>query len=81
MSTPTPQRPMSLEEKLPEIFRYHPPDQTDVLRYEAIRSKALELARVILANTPACADQTAAIRYLREAVMTANSAIALKGLV
>lgn len=72
---------VTLADKLPEIFTYHAPkgDQPD--RYIAIREKALELARVIVYNTPACADQTAAIRLLREAVMTANAAIALDGLV
>jgi len=36
---------------------------------------------VLIDNTPTSADQTAAIRLLREAVMTANAAIALEGLV
>jgi hypothetical protein len=38
-------------------------------------------AGVLVANTPKCADQSAAIRLVREAVMTANAAIALKGIV
>lgn len=66
-------RPMTLEEKLPDIFRYHSPKDDQPQKYEAIRSKALELAIVIVANTPQSADQTAAIRLLREAVMTANA--------
>jgi hypothetical protein len=41
----------------------------------------MELAMTILDNTPVCADQSAAIRHLRECVMTANGAIALNGLV
>jgi hypothetical protein len=71
----------TLEQKLSEIFQYHSPEGDQPQRYEAIRSSALTLAKVICENTPMCADQAAAIRLLREAVMTANSAIALKGLV
>ena len=74
-------RPMTLEEKLPGIFKYHAPKDGQPEKYEAIRNKALELAQVIVANTPQSADQTAAIRLLREAVMTANASIALDGLV
>ena len=74
-------RPKTLAEKLPEIFTYHAPKDDQPRKYIAIRDKALELAQLIVAETPACADQTAAIRLLREAVMTANAAIALDGLV
>src|SRR5271166_829404 len=61
------------------IFTYHSPTPDQLPKYEAIRAKAKELGQVIVENTPASADQTAAIRLLREAVMTANAAIALKG--
>lgn len=69
------------KDNLDSVFTYHPADDLQVIRYEAIRSKAKEMAEVILDNTPLCADQTAALRKLRESVMTANAAIALKGLV
>jgi hypothetical protein len=39
------------------------------------------LAEAILENTPQCADQQAALRHVREAVMTANAAVALEGLI
>ena len=61
------------------IFTYHSPTQDQIPKYEAIREKAKELGEVIVANTPPSADQTAAIRLLREAVMTANASIALGG--
>jgi hypothetical protein len=61
------------------IFTYHSPTPDQLPKYEAIRAKAKELGQVIVDNTPAGADQTAAIRLLREAVMTANAAIALDG--
>jgi hypothetical protein len=74
-------RTMSLEEKISEMFTYHAPDPNQKIKYQNIREKAKEFARVIYENTPACADQSAAIRLVREAVMTANASIALKGLV
>lgn len=74
-------QPNGLKSKLPEIFKYHSPKEDQPQRYEAIRNKALELANVICDNTPPSADQTAAIRLLREAVMTANASIALNGLI
>jgi len=62
-----------------DVFSYHAPEPGQPEKYEAVRSKARELAEAILEHTPNCADQQAAIRLLREAVMTANAAIALKG--
>ena len=61
---------------LTNMFIYHPPKGDQALRYEAIRAAALHLAEVINENTPECADQTAAIRKVSEASMTANAAIA-----
>ena len=58
------------------FFKYHPPQGTQAERYVAIRDKAKELALLINELTPSCSDQTAAIRKLRECVMTANAAIA-----
>ena len=71
----------ALADKLEAIFTYHSPTGDQPAQYSAIRAKALEMAKVIVDNTPQSADQTAAIRLLREAVMTANAAIALNGLV
>jgi hypothetical protein len=71
---------MTMEDKLPAIFTYHD-DPAKIPDYIAIRDAALKFAKVIVAHTPTCSDQTAAIRLLREAVMTANAAIALDGLV
>lgn len=61
------------------VFRYHSPKDDQPQRYEAVREAARQFAHVILDNVPMCADQQAAIRLLREAVMTANAAIALEG--
>ena len=56
-------------------FTYHD-DPNKVPKYKAIREAAKYLAQVIVDNAPECADTTAAIRKLRESVMTANAAIA-----
>jgi hypothetical protein len=63
-------------EDLKNVFSYHQPIGDQAERYVKIRDAAYELALVIVDCTPASADQTAAIRKLREAVMTANAAIA-----
>lgn len=68
-------------EDLDEIFTYHAPTESDVARYEAIRGAGKAFAKAILENTPQCADQTMAVRVVREAVMWANAAVALKGAV
>lgn len=61
---------------LPNLFTYHTPHGTQAARYEEIRDAGLKFAQVIMAATPECADQSAAIRKVREAMMTANAAIA-----
>jgi hypothetical protein len=65
--------PVSLE----WIFQYHKPTEDQIPRYERLRAAALEFSKVIEAECPNCADRTAAIRKVREAVMTANAAIAI----
>ena len=61
-------------------FMYHPPEnEEDIKKYQVIRDAGKKFAQVIVENTPESADQTAAIRKIREAVMTANAAIACKG--
>lgn len=64
---------------LDNIFMYHPPNASQMVKYEAIRSAAKTFAQVMTDNTPEGADQSAAMRHLRECVMTANAAVALEG--
>jgi len=71
-------RLMTTEERLADIFQYHD-DPAKIPNYTAIRSAAKHLAEVIVQNSPPSADQTTAIRCVREAVMWANAAIALDG--
>lgn len=69
---------MVTETDLDNIFSYHKPTEGQPERYERIRAAGKELARVILQTTGVGADQQAAIRKVREAVMTANAAVALE---
>lgn len=68
------------EEIIDDLFTYHAPDELQQQNYTTIRDAAKHLALVIWKNCPYGADRTAAIRKLRETVMTANAAIALRGL-
>jgi len=68
-----------MEEKLENWFTYHSPDPEDIPKYLAIREAAKSFASVIVNNSPPSADQTVAIRRVREAVMCANAAVACKG--
>ena len=60
-------------------FSYHKPEGDQGVRYEQIRSAARDFAQTILTLTPPSADQTVAIRKIREAVMIANASIACGG--
>lgn len=64
---------------LDHVFSYHEPTEDQLPKYEKLRKAAKQFAKVILETTPPCADQTAALRKIREAVMTANASIALNG--
>jgi hypothetical protein len=64
------------QSNLDNWFMYHTPvgDQTD--RYQRLRAKGKELAALMVELCPECPDTTTAIRKVREALMTANAAIA-----
>jgi hypothetical protein len=64
---------------LEHIFKYHAPNGEQLAQYARLREAARRFAVEIVQNSPAGADQTAALRKIREAVMTANAAIALGG--
>ncbi len=65
-----------LKDKIENWFVYHAPKGNQSERYIRIRNAGKALALEIAECTPGCADQTDAIRKVREAVMTANAAIA-----
>ncbi len=78
----TQQKSISLDYQKTQIenwFTYHAPTPEQVIQYQKIRDAAKALAVVIIENTPQSADQTVAIRKLREVVMTANASIACGG--
>lgn len=64
---------------LDNIFTYHAPTSEQIEQYQAIRDAAKSFAQVVVYNSPKSADQSVAIRKIREAVMIANAAIALEG--
>lgn len=66
------------ESDVNEIFTYHD-DPIATPHYVEVREAAKAFAKVLLRHVPSCADQTAAMRKLRECVMTANAGIALSG--
>lgn len=67
------------KDQIEQLFTYHAPDEVQKQHYAHIREKAMELARLIDVCCPESPDRTAAIRKLRECVMTANAAIATGG--
>lgn len=69
----------TIEDRIGNWFTYHPPTLEDSAKYEVIRDAAKRFAKIIVDNTPESVDRTAAIRKIREAVMTANVAIACNG--
>lgn len=72
------------EDLIKQMFavRVPVPGHTNQARHiRDVRQMGAELARVIYMSTPECADQSAAIRKVREAVQAAEEAIHLEGLV
>jgi hypothetical protein len=70
---------MITQEHLDEWFRFHSPEPEWFEKFAAVRTAGKELAATILKETPPSADQSAAIRKVREAVMTANVSIVCGG--
>lgn len=64
------------KEDLDRWFTAHMPDVDMAEKFVDIRSAGKIFAEVILRNTKPGSDQGAAIRKVREAVMTANCSIA-----
>jgi hypothetical protein len=64
---------------LDHIFMHHTPTAEQLPKYQALRDAAKTFAAKVVDLTPPSADQSAAVRHIREAVMTANAAIALDG--
>lgn len=65
--------------QLDNWFSYHAPTPDQIPQFQAIRMAGEHLAKTIRDNAPPSADVSAAVRHVREAVMTANAAIACGG--
>lgn len=63
-------------EKINKNFTYHAPKGDQTERYEAIRTKARELAELIEESCPDSREKSLANTKLEEAVMWANASIA-----
>jgi len=70
---------MITREMLENWFTYHPTTEEQLQKYVDVRNAALVFAQIAVDATPACADQSAGVRSIREAVMTFNAAIACGG--
>lgn len=66
----------SLKSHIANWFTYHPPKGDQAERYTRLRAAAGKFAIEIIDLAPASEDLFAAIRHVREAVFTANAAIA-----
>lgn len=65
-------------EAIENLFKSRLLDSEQTARAFWVREAGLAFAQVIMRNTPDCADRSAAIRKIREAVFTANSAISME---
>lgn len=64
-------------EQLKEIFTYHAPFGTQVVRYQELRQKAYEIAGLINTSCPESREKSLAITNLQQAIMWANASIAI----
>jgi Xaa-Pro aminopeptidase len=71
--------PLISDKDVEHWFTYHKPTEDQLPKYEAIRTAGKALAEAIRQNCPDSADRSAAIRKVREAVMTANASVACGG--
>lgn len=75
---------LEVNKKLDLLFRAktYPDGQTNQARYlRNVREMGRELCQAIVENTPKCADQSAALRCVREAVLWAEEAVMRDGIV
>lgn len=64
-----------------EIVSHHSPGPEEIQRITTIRAAARNFLDAIDANCPRSADADAAKRHVRDAMMTANAAIVLHGII
>lgn len=64
-----------------DVCGYHNLTDSGLVAVANIRRGTAAMLRVIDENCPSCADRSAAVRHVRDAMMTANAAVALQGLI
>ena len=67
------------DNQIAQQFSSNPANEEDMAHMKRINNAGAAFAQVIKDNTRNCADQTAAIRLVRLAKMTANACVMLKG--
>lgn len=65
-------------EEVSNLLSYHSMSQGQLDRSALLRIAAKNFAFVLIEHTQPSADQSAALRHIREALFTANAAIALE---
>ena len=60
-----------------EVFSYHAPKGDQGVRYELLRTTAKVMAEQIVSNCPPSRERALALTNLQQAVMWANSSIAI----
>lgn len=68
-----------INECIDNWFTYHAPSQEQIPKYGELRQAGKTLAETIVRLCPMGADTMDAVRKVREAIMTANAAIACNG--
>lgn len=63
--------------QIENTFSYHRPFGSQPQRYEAIRTKARELAELLQESCPESREKSLAVTNLQQAVMWANASIAI----
>lgn len=61
-----------------EVFAFIVPSPGQAFRCRGILESGRRLSLAVIENCPPCADRSAALRKIREAIMTANAAIMLE---
>lgn len=65
-----------MNEQIENNFRYHAPKDGQQEKYQALRSKAKELAYLVAELCPGSREKSLAMTKLEESVMWANASIA-----
>lgn len=65
------------KDNIDQVFRMDPPTGEQRTAFMRIRGSAIEMVEEILFVCPDCADRSAAIRQVRQALLIAGEAIAL----